>query len=93
MRRIVVITVLCVLGMVAAWHYALTLEMLITQRFWLMAGLVVVGCAITSMWMCPRTTTTIDMRWYLALFPGMGMFGSGMGYTCDEDHESTGGQL
>ena len=49
MRRIVVITVLCVLGMVAAWHYALTLEMLITQRFWLMAGLVVVGCAITSM--------------------------------------------
>ena len=52
-----------------------------------------VGDAITSMWMCPRTTTTTDMRWYLALFPGMGMFGSGMGYTCDEDHESTGGQL
>lgn len=93
MRRSVVMTVLCLLGIAAAWQYELTLAILIAYRSWVMAGMVVVGCTIAGMWLCPRNTTTTDMTWYLALFPGMGIFGSGMGYTSDEEPESTGGSV
>ena len=93
MRRAVVITVLSVAGMAAAIHYELTLAFLTVYRTWLMAGMVVVGCAVASMWLCPRRTVSADMNWYLALFPGMGIFGSGMGYISDDESESTGGQV
>jgi hypothetical protein len=93
MRRAVVITVLSVVGIAAAMQYELTLALLMAYRTWVMAGMVVVGCAVASMWLCPRTAVAPDMTWYLALFPGMGMFGSGMGYTSDEDAESVGGHV
>ncbi len=93
MRRAVVITVLSVVGIAAALQYELTLAVLVAYRTWVMAGMLVVGCAVAGMWLCPRTNAPADMDWYLALFPGMGIFGSGMGYSSDDEPESTGGHV
>lgn len=93
MRRLVVISVLCMWGMGMAWHYDLTLAVLAAYHAWLGLGVLLVGIGLTSMWSCPRNLPTTDVAWYLALFPSMGGFAAGVGWQCDDGADAHGDAL
>lgn len=92
MQRVVVISVLCMCAFFGIWHYELSLVTLMTNRAWVWVGALVLGSGAASMWLCPRTAPHVDMSWYLALFPGVGLFGAGIGWQCDDSTDVHGRQ-